>query len=77
MKYIYSCQVSIETKHGRIDFYEVSSVTRKRDAIQEQKKIKKDIAAGIYDHLLHGDNKFLTATVDVHNSESYELIDAF
>ena len=77
MKYVYSCQVSIETEYERIDFLEVSSVTRKRDAIREQKAIQADIAAGKYNYLLQHDDEHLTATVDVHDAETYEFIDAF
>lgn len=77
MKYVYSCQVSIETETERIDFFEVCSVTRKRDAIREQKAIRADIAAGKYNHLLHQDGESLSATVDVHDAETYEFIDAF
>lgn len=77
MKYVYSCQVSIETEHERIDFLEICSVTRKRDAIREQKAIREDIATGKYNHLLHREGEFLSATVDVHDAETYEFIDAF
>ena len=77
MKRIYSCQVSICSGHSRIDFLEVTAVTTRREALREQVKIAKAIKSGEYDYLLRGKDESLEATVDVHDAETYDMVDNF
>lgn len=75
MKYFYSVGVSVECETQRIECVEILGTTRKRDAIREKKKIEKDILLGKWRELLYNDGEFLTATIEVHDNKTFELIE--
>ena len=76
MKKFYSLVVSVLDKNGdRVDAHEIIAGNNKKDILKERTQLKKDIKNGKYDKYADFENgEMLSADIEVHDDESYELL---
>ena len=76
MKKFYSLVVSVLDEHGnRNEAHEIYGSNSKKDIRRERTKLKKDIKSGKYNHYADIESgETLSADIEVHDDESYELL---
>ena len=76
MKKFYSLVVSVLDKNGdRVDAHEITAGNNKKGILKERTQFKKDIKNGKYDKYADFENgETLSADIEVHDDESYELL---
>lgn len=76
MKKFYSLVVSVLDENGdRVDAHEITAGNNKKGILKERTQLKKDIKNGKYDKYADFENsETLSADIEVHDDESYELL---
>lgn len=75
MKKYYSLVVSIlDENENRVDAHEITGGNNKKDILKERTQLKKEIENGKYDHL-NEDNCTLYADIEVHDNDTWELLE--
>lgn len=75
MKKYYSLVISILDKdENRVDAHEITGGNNKKDILKERTQLRKKIKNGIYDHL-NKNNCTLYADIEVHNDDTWELLE--
>ena len=74
MKKYYNLVVSILDEDGnRVDSYDVSGSTNKEEILDDRGSLDKAIENGYYDHFKR-ENCTLSADIEVHNDDTWELL---
>ena len=76
MKKYYSLVVSVLDEDGnRVDAHEITGCNNKKEILKNRAQLKKDIKAGKYnEYASFDDGETLSADIEVHDDESYELL---
>lgn len=76
MKKYYSLVVSVLDEYkNRIEAHEITGGNNKKDILKHRTQLKKDIKSGKYDKYADLKNReTLSADIEVHDDESYELL---
>lgn len=75
MKKYYSLVISVLDEYGnRVDAHEITGSNNKKDILKERTQLKKEIKNGKYDHL-NGESCTLLADIEVHNDDTWELLE--
>ena len=76
MKRFYSLVVSVLDKNeNRVEVIEVTGSNNKKEILKNRTQLKKDIKAGKYDSYASFRNgETLSADIEVHDDENYELL---
>ena len=76
MKKYYNLVVSVLDKdENRIDAYNITGGSNKKEILKERTKLKKEIEAGKYNKYANFEKgETLIADIEVHDDESYELL---
>lgn len=75
MKKYYSLVVSVLDEYGnREDAHEITSGPNKRDILKERTQLKREIQSGKYDRF-NSDGCTLAADIEVHDDETWELLE--
>lgn len=79
MKKYYSLVVSVLNKNGnRVDAHEIVSGSNKNKILKDRKNLETDIKNGVYDRFKNGfktNDYTLEADIEVHNDDTWELLD--
>ena len=74
MKKYYSLVVSVlDSYENRVDAHEITGSNNKKEILADREKLDKDIENGKYDEFKM-ENCTLSADIEVHNDDTWELL---